>query len=166
MSRDSMNAPYKRGVTGWNPVAPTNSALLNYILIRRFIWPAAGAAEHRRVVEAFASAAASGDLAALIRVLDPDVVLVSDGGGLVTSARRPVLGADRVGRFLLGILAREQPGDAINRVVVNGHWDSPSASKASSSRSSPYISVQDVGDRAVHRSVMRCPASGSPALIM
>ena len=83
-------------------------------------WPAVGAAEHRRVVEAFASAAASGDQAALIRVLDPDVVLVSDGGGLVTSARRPVLGADRVVRFLLGILAREQPGDAIGRVVVNG----------------------------------------------
>jgi RNA polymerase sigma-70 factor (ECF subfamily) len=84
------------------------------------LWPAVGAAEHRRVVEAFASAAASGDLAALIHVLDPDVVLVSDGGGLVTSARRPVLGADRVARFLLGILAREQPGDAIDRVVVNG----------------------------------------------
>jgi RNA polymerase sigma-70 factor (ECF subfamily) len=83
-------------------------------------WPAAGEAEHRRVVEAFASAAASGDLAALIGVLDPDVVLVSDGGGLVTSARRPVHGADRVARFLLGILAREQPGDAIDRVVVNG----------------------------------------------
>ena len=72
------------------------------------------------MVEAFASAAASGDLAALIRVLDPDVVLVSDGGGLVTSARRPVLGANRVARFLHGILAREQSGDAINRVVVNG----------------------------------------------
>ena len=72
------------------------------------------------MVEAFASAAASGDLVALIGVLDPDVVLVSDGGGLVTSARRPVLGADRVARFLLGILAREQPGDAIDRVVVNG----------------------------------------------
>jgi hypothetical protein len=27
------------------------------------------------------------------------VVLVSDGGGLVTSARRPVLGADRVARW-------------------------------------------------------------------
>jgi RNA polymerase sigma-70 factor (ECF subfamily) len=83
-------------------------------------WPSTDAAEHRRVVEAFASAATSGDLAALIRVLDPDVVLVSDGGGLVTSARKPVVGADRVGRFLLGVLAKEQPGDVIDRVVVNG----------------------------------------------
>jgi RNA polymerase sigma-70 factor, ECF subfamily len=83
-------------------------------------WPPAGAAEHRRAVEAFASAAASGDLKALIRVLDPDVVLVSDGGGLVTSALRPVLGADRVARFLLGVLAKRQPGDVIDRVLVNG----------------------------------------------
>jgi RNA polymerase sigma-70 factor (ECF subfamily) len=83
-------------------------------------WPSTGAAEHRRVVEAFASAATSGDLAALIRVLDPDIVLVSDGGGLVTSARKPVLGADRVARFLLGVLAKEQPGDVIDRVAVNG----------------------------------------------
>jgi RNA polymerase sigma-70 factor (ECF subfamily) len=72
------------------------------------------------VVEAFASAATSGELAALIRMLDPDIVLVSDGGGLVTSARKPVLGADRVARFLLGVLAREQPGDMIDRVAVNG----------------------------------------------
>jgi RNA polymerase sigma-70 factor (ECF subfamily) len=83
-------------------------------------WPSTDAAEHRRVVEAFASAATSGDLAALIRVLDPDVVLVSDGGGLVTSARKPVFGADRVARFLLGVLAKEQPGDVIDRVAVNG----------------------------------------------
>ncbi len=72
------------------------------------------------MVEAFASAATSGDLTALIRVLDPDVVLVSDGGGLVTSARKPVLGADQVARFLLGVLAKEQPGDVIDRVLVNG----------------------------------------------
>jgi RNA polymerase sigma-70 factor, ECF subfamily len=53
-------------------------------------------------------------------VLDPDVVLVSDGGGLVTSARKPVLGTDHVARFLLGVLAKEQPGDTIDRVAVNG----------------------------------------------
>jgi RNA polymerase sigma-70 factor (ECF subfamily) len=84
-------------------------------------WPSTDAAEHRRVVEAFAAAATSGDLAALIRVLDPDVILVSDGGGLVTSARKPVLGADHVARFLLGVLAKGQLGDdAIDQVAVNG----------------------------------------------
>jgi RNA polymerase sigma factor (sigma-70 family) len=59
--------------------------------------------EHDRVVQAFAAATASGDLAALVAVLDPDVVLRADGGGRVSSARNPVVGADRVARFLLGL---------------------------------------------------------------
>lgn len=66
----------------------------------------ATAAEHDRVVKAFASAAAGGDLDALVRVLDPAVVLVSDGGGRVSAARRPVVGADNVARFLLGLAAK------------------------------------------------------------
>lgn len=63
-------------------------------------------AEHDAVVAAFAAAAQAGDLAALTRVLDPDVTLRSDGGGLVSAARRPVLGADNVARFLLGLLEK------------------------------------------------------------
>lgn len=59
--------------------------------------------EHDTVARAFAAATAGGDLAALVAVLDPDVVLRADGGGLVSAARRPVLGADRVARFLLGL---------------------------------------------------------------
>lgn len=69
-------------------------------------------AEHDRVVAAFGAAAASGDLAALVSVLDPNVVLRSDGGGLVTAARKPVLGADNVARFLLGLLAKN-PDDQV-----------------------------------------------------
>ena len=55
------------------------------------------AADHRRTVDAFLAATEGGDLAGLLAVLDPDVVLTSDGGGIATAARRPVLGADRVG---------------------------------------------------------------------
>jgi RNA polymerase sigma-70 factor, ECF subfamily len=72
--------------------------------------PGAGVARERHdaVVAAFVAASASGDLAALVRVLDPAAVLVSDGGGVVSAARRPVRGADAVARFLLG-LARKEP---------------------------------------------------------
>lgn len=59
--------------------------------------------QHDAVARAFADAAASGDLRALVAVLDPDVVLRADGGGRVSAARRPVVGADRVARFLLGL---------------------------------------------------------------
>lgn len=69
-------------------------------------------AEHDSVVAAFGAAAASGDLGALVAVLDPEVVLRSDGGGLVSAARKPVLGAANVARFLLGLLEKN-PDDQV-----------------------------------------------------
>jgi RNA polymerase sigma-70 factor, ECF subfamily len=76
------------------------------------------AADHGRAVEAFLAATAGGDLAGLLAVLDPDVMLTSDGGGIALAARRPVLGADRVARLLLGA-AHRQP--VVHRAVtING----------------------------------------------
>ncbi|WDZ85577.1 RNA polymerase sigma factor SigJ [Micromonospora cathayae] len=63
----------------------------------------AGRAEQRRVVEAFLAASESGDLAALLRVLAPDVMVIGDGGGHFPAARRPIVGADAVARFLFGV---------------------------------------------------------------
>lgn len=63
-------------------------------------------AELEGVTRAFAAAAAGGDLGALVALLDPRVELRSDGGGHVSAARRPVVGADHVARFLLGIAAK------------------------------------------------------------
>lgn len=64
--------------------------------------------EHDQVVSAFAAAARTGDIAGLIAVLDPEVVWSSDGGGIVTAARRPVIGAHRVARFFLSALAKNR----------------------------------------------------------
>ncbi|TSD40200.1 sigma-70 family RNA polymerase sigma factor [Rhodococcus sp. KBS0724] len=58
---------------------------------------------HRAVVEAFQAAAISGNVDALLTILDPQVVLTSDGGGVVSAARRPVSGADKVSRFIVGL---------------------------------------------------------------
>jgi RNA polymerase sigma-70 factor (ECF subfamily) len=65
------------------------------------------AGEHSRVVEAFRVACDRGSLDDLVSVLDPDVVLRSDGGGQVAGvARQPVAGAENVARLLLGVAAR------------------------------------------------------------
>jgi RNA polymerase sigma-70 factor, ECF subfamily len=78
------------------------------------------AEQQRRLVEAFASAAEGGDLGALLEVLDPDVVMRSDGGGVVAAARVPLVGADRVGRALAA-LHRKAAGSWSTEVVeVNG----------------------------------------------
>ncbi|NHA70233.1 RNA polymerase sigma-70 factor [Phycicoccus flavus] len=59
-----------------------------------------GAAEHAAVVERFHRAAATGDVAALVGVLAPDVVLVTDGGGVRKAALRPIEGREKVLRFI------------------------------------------------------------------
>lgn len=77
-------------------------------------------AAHDEVVRAFAAAARSGDLAGLIAVLDPGVVLRSDGGGVVTAARRPVVGAGKVARFLLGALRKDPNTVVLEQETVDG----------------------------------------------
>src|SRR5438094_2591119 len=54
----------------------------------------------RRVVDAFLAAARNGDFDALLRVLDPEVVLRTDGGGVGPLARPPIEGAVAVARQL------------------------------------------------------------------
>lgn len=78
-------------------------------------------AAHEEVLGRFLAASAGGDLDALVATLDPDVVVTSDGGGVVSAARRPVVGADRAARYLLGIVARyvDQQAD-VDLLVANG----------------------------------------------
>src|SRR5215203_3604732 len=65
-------------------------------------------AARQRVTERFLEATTNGDLDALMEVLAPGVTLVSDGGGRVLAARRPIQGADKVARFLLSISTEER----------------------------------------------------------
>jgi RNA polymerase sigma-70 factor (ECF subfamily) len=56
--------------------------------------------ETRGALEAFSRAVETGDLQHLLDVLAPDVVLLSDGGGVVRAALSPLVGADKVARVL------------------------------------------------------------------
>ncbi|PBC84161.1 MULTISPECIES: RNA polymerase sigma factor SigJ [unclassified Streptomyces] len=79
-------------------------------------------AEHRRTVEAFLSAVMGGDFDALLSVLDPEIVWRSDGGGKVSSARRPVLGREKVARYVRGLVTRgaQRQGLRVALAEVNG----------------------------------------------
>jgi RNA polymerase sigma-70 factor (TIGR02957 family) len=57
----------------------------------------------REVAERFTRAFASGNAAELTALLAKDVGLWSDGGGKATAARRPLVGADQVRNFLIGL---------------------------------------------------------------
>jgi RNA polymerase sigma-70 factor (ECF subfamily) len=78
-------------------------------------------ARQAEVLAAFTAAAQDGDLAGLLKVLAPDVVAIGDGGGLASAGRRPVVGADAVARFLIGLAARaERHGWTVEPALVNG----------------------------------------------
>lgn len=66
------------------------------------------------------AALASGDTDRLSRLLAPDVVLTGDGGGQVAAARKPIVGAAQVGRFLVGLGARFGDNVVLEAVWVNG----------------------------------------------
>ena len=61
----------------------------------------------------------NGDVDALLALLDTDVVLLSDGGAERRAARRPVVGAARVARFLLN-LAHRMSDSTFDMRSVNG----------------------------------------------
>jgi RNA polymerase sigma-70 factor (ECF subfamily) len=77
--------------------------------------------EHRELTRRFAMACAMGDADGLLEMLAPDVVASADGGGKFNAARRPVAGAARVAKMLLGITRRRRDELAgVEEVDVNG----------------------------------------------
>ncbi len=79
------------------------------------------AERHRRVTARFMTAAAGGDLEELLRLLAPDVVLVTDGGGIKQAALRPIESADKVVRWMLGVLGRATANGVVPELRrVNG----------------------------------------------
>lgn len=62
----------------------------------------------------------NGDAKGLLALLSDDVVLVSDGGGKVSAALRPLTGHDAVSRFLLGISRHAPPDTRVEFRQANG----------------------------------------------
>jgi RNA polymerase sigma-70 factor (ECF subfamily) len=75
--------------------------------------------EQQQVVDRFVAALTTGDVQGLIDVLAPDVVLVSDGGGLVLAARHPVVGIERVTSFL-SRFSQFAPDAKVTTLLLNG----------------------------------------------
>jgi len=78
----------------------------------------------RRTVQAvmtgFQQTLSTGDIQGLMDLMAPDVVLLSDGGGKVQAARRPIVGADKVARFMYGISLKATGTVRLEVVPVNG----------------------------------------------
>ncbi|WP_235834461.1 RNA polymerase sigma-70 factor [Actinomadura logoneensis] len=77
---------------------------------------AVSAVETRAAVEAFRRATETGDLQRLLDVLAPDVVLLTDGGGVVRAVLEPITGVDAV----TALLTRIPDTVVIEPAEVNG----------------------------------------------
>ena len=82
--------------------------------------PQPSRAGRRELLDRLVLAVGSADVPALTALLTDDAVLVSDGGGVVSAARRPVVGADRVARFMLGVASKIPDGATMDVEEVNG----------------------------------------------
>lgn len=72
-----------------------------------------------RIVREYVAAVQSQDEQALLALLTNDAKALSDGGGKARAALNPVVGADKVTRFLLGLARKYQGLLRIERAVIN-----------------------------------------------
>ncbi|MFD8246366.1 RNA polymerase sigma-70 factor [Nocardia sp. NPDC059691] len=70
--------------------------------------------------EAFRRALETRDVQGLLDVLAPDVVAISDGGGIKQATPRPVFGAEKVARFIVGGLTKNDVALTVESTTVNG----------------------------------------------
>lgn len=75
--------------------------------------------KHDAVVRSFKDAWERGNVMEMITLLDPEVKAVTDGGGRVSAAVEPIVGARAVARFFLDVFERA-PGIAVRNEMING----------------------------------------------
>jgi RNA polymerase sigma-70 factor, ECF subfamily len=78
--------------------------------------------ERERLATAFLAASISGDVEQIRALLAADAIMYTDGGGVVTAARKPIYGADKIARFMVGVQRKSHfPTDPVyTPVLVNG----------------------------------------------
>lgn len=82
--------------------------------------PPAPSPRAETIVRQFLNATASGDVRDLLALLTEDATLYADGGGRVVSVGRPILTADRISRFFVGVQRWKLPDVDFCLARVNG----------------------------------------------
>lgn len=116
--------------------------------------PAASSSALRSdTVRAFKDAWQAGDVGSLIGLLDPDGVVVVDGGGLATAALRPVHGAESIARYFADITDRLRDVTILER-TVNGQ---PGLVAQADGAIVTVLAFDVIGDRISHIWAVRNP---------
>jgi RNA polymerase sigma-70 factor, ECF subfamily len=104
--------------------------------------------EQERLATAFLAASVSGDVEQIRGLLAADAIMYTDGGGVVTAARKPIYGADKIARFMVGVQRKSHfPEDPVyTPVLVNGD---PGVRMDSASEGFLSIIAVEVADGAI-----------------
>jgi RNA polymerase sigma-70 factor (ECF subfamily) len=106
------------------------------------------------LVRRFAAVCEGGDLEDLLALLTDDAVYVADGGAAAKAARRPIVGAARVGRFLAWVSNRYRPSSEYRVVRLN---EEPAVAWLVDGRLSSVMFVELDGDRIARIHSIRNP---------
>ena len=111
------------GAVGKSPAAARQVAhqAREHVQARRPRYTPVDPAENARITAEFLAAAAGGDIATVLSMLAPDVVWTADSDGKASAARRPVVGADKVARSVIGLLrlGAELPDVRVEMAICN-----------------------------------------------
>jgi len=77
-------------------------------------------AQQQELTMQFATACSTGDMNGLLNLLAGDIVLYTDGGGVAQAARNPIFGADKVARFMVGVMNKTPEHYSVEFVNLNG----------------------------------------------
>lgn len=83
--------------------------------------PAATPDNHARLLDAFGEAIRSGDVTRLAALLREDAIAITDGGGRKIAALNPIMGAEKVARFFIGLAGKYAGRDfQVEPRIING----------------------------------------------
>ena len=127
-----------------------------HVHARRKRFDPVDSARTTELTEQFLTAAATGDLDGLMSMLAPDAIWTADSNGKVSAARRPVVGADRVAKAIIGIfrLGQKLPDVRIETAVYNS---APAVVVYSGDHLEGVFLVEVVDGKITHFYAMRNP---------
>jgi len=83
--------------------------------------PVATPDSHACLLRAFSEAVTSGDVSRLAGLLRQDAIALTDGGGRKSAALNPIMGADKIARFFIGLAGKNIGRDIrIEPTMING----------------------------------------------
>ncbi len=106
------------------------------------------------ITQRFFAAAATGDVDALLEMLTDDVQWTADSDGKVSAARRPVVGAEKVARVLVGLVRVAGEAGRVEPAMYN---NAPALKLYLGDRFEGLVTIEITEDRISHFYVMRNP---------